>query len=268
MSCQTRAKKPVNPNQGLIKQAAIIVFAIFSVLLLLFIAVFFEGLMMWVSAMGEHQHAWDQRCSENESRLEQIEAMVNKGDWTFETGLEDLPRQSRVRLLASERYLDRLTVDTSGAKDQLEELSEYRYCHKSNRKINIESSEREFDFLVAVYDGSVLHDCTEVHLWQHITDDLIKHQYWAGVTSVPYKGYFEPILELKVNPKFIFNSRTGDRVDWFMYGKYQALVTRIGACTGHRSDFIFQEGDNRFRIGKGNVDKELEWVRAHPTPAW
>jgi hypothetical protein len=89
---------------------------------------------------------------------------------------------------------------------------------------------------------------------------------WASVTSVPYKNGFEPILELKKNPKFTYSPRTGGRVDWVKYSKYESLVTRIGACTGHRSDFL--DGESGFRTGRGNVDVDLEWVRANPTPSW
>jgi hypothetical protein len=268
MACQIRVTKSIHQSSGFIKQAAIILLIIFSVLLLLFFVVFYEGLMMWISAMGERQRAWDKRCSENASRLELVDSMVNQGDWMFAIGLVETPKEKRVRLLASERYLNQLINDESGAKQRLEELSEYRYCSKANTKINIESIGNEIDFLVAVYDGSVLHDCTDLYLWQQIADDLIKEQYWASVTSQPYKDGHEPILELKVNQKFTYNPRTGDRVDWTMQGKYQALITRIGACTGHRSDFLYQEGDSSFRIGKGNVDNDLEWVRANPTPDW
>ena len=266
MSNQIRDANPIRQNSGFIKQIAVIVLAILSVLLLLFIAVFYEGLMMGVSAVGERQRAWDKRCSENTSRLELIKSMVERGDWKFANDLEEMPKEMRVRVLASDSYLIQLTNDKSGIKEQLEELSEYRYCRKANRKINIQSSESEFDFLVAVYDGSVLHDCTEVYLWQQIVDDLIKNGYWASVTSVPYEDGFEPILELKVNPKFTYNPRTRARVDW--RGKYLSLVTRTGACMGHRSDFYFLEGDISYRSGLGNIDKDLEWVRANPTPGW
>ena len=268
MACQIRVTEPIHNSGGFIKQAAIILLIMSSVLLLLLFVLFYEGLMMGISAVGERQRAWDKRCSENASRLELVDSMVNQGDWMFAISLEETPKEKRVRLLASERYLNQLINDESGAKKQLEELSEYRYCRKANTKINIESIGNEIDFLVAVYDSSVLHDCTELYLWQQIADDLIKQQYWASVTSKPYKDAHEPILELKVNQKFTYNPRTGDRVDWTKHGKYQALITRIGACTGHRSDFFYQEGDSSFRFGKGNVDDELEWVRANPSPGW
>jgi len=266
MGYRIRTAKPNSHQNGFWKQATILVLLVFAALLFLSFPVIFEGMMMWLSAVGEHQRAWDKRCSENALRLERIESLIEQGDWKFAIGLEELPKEMRVRLLASESFLKKLFDDKSGVKAQLEELSEYRYCRKANKKINIQSFESEFDFLVAVYDGSVLHDCTEVYLWQQIADGLIKQGYWASVKSVPYKDGFEPILELKVNPKFTHKPRTGERVDWVKYSKYESLVTRIGACTGYRSDFLHDDG--RFRSGRGNVDSDLEWVRINPTPGW
>jgi len=266
MSRRIRIAKPIFHNNGSLTKATIIVLVIIFAVLLVLFALFFEGLMMGFSAMAEHRRAWKNRCSENVSRLELIESIVEQGDWKFGVSLKKMPKEMRVRLLVSDRYLNQLFDDKSHVKAQLKELSEYRYCRKENKKINIQSFESEINFLVAVYDGSVLHDCTEVYLWQEIVDDLIKKGYWARVTSMPYKDGSEPILELRVNPKFTYNRRTGGRVDWAKYSKYESLVTRIGACTGHRSDFLHDGG--RFRSDRLNVDSDLEWVRANPTPSW
>ena len=238
------------------------------VIIALLMLIFADGLMMWMSSVTDRNARWNERCSENESRLHLIESMVEQGDWQFDADVKKLSKKKRVELLASKRFIHHLFGENSDANNQIKELSEYRYCRKKYNKVNIRNAERE---LLAVFDGRALHDCRELSTWQQVVDGLIKNGYWAELERkrVKFHKEIELGLTLHEKPKFHLNSKTGERVEWSKSHKYRALIPRIGACTGYSSYFMLTDSDGSFSVfDLGDVDNELDWVRANPEPDW